>query len=213
MHLSNSYLQTRCSDRNREDNTSGRLKDEELFPRKVFPLWEVVLYPTLVCVTRVRKSGVFLLLSILSMLSILSTFLPSFRLGLHCVCPSMVLPAFFSNNDTVFLFRQFCNLCRQFFCIFGLGFSLSFLSSLAALAVSSPFRTLRATTLFRVQSCVDFLLRQIFPALSLFEFYFGSLLFRRGFFIATSLILFISLWKFVHCSFALPFISFLLRRI
>jgi hypothetical protein len=44
-----------------------------------------------VCVTRVRKSGVFLLLSFLS---ILSTFFPSFRLGLHCVCPSTVLPAF-----------------------------------------------------------------------------------------------------------------------
>ncbi len=32
MHLSNSYLQTRCSDRNREDNASGRLKGEGLFP-------------------------------------------------------------------------------------------------------------------------------------------------------------------------------------
>ena len=31
-HLSNSYLQTRCSCCNREDNTSGRLKGGELFP-------------------------------------------------------------------------------------------------------------------------------------------------------------------------------------
>jgi hypothetical protein len=41
---------------------------------------------------------------------------------------------------------------------------------------------LTATTLFRVHSCVDFLLQQIFPALSLFEFYFGSLLFVVDFF-------------------------------
>jgi hypothetical protein len=60
---------------------------------QVFPLWEVVLCPALVCVTRVRKSGVFLLL-LLSILSIMSTFFPSFHLGLHCVCPSTVLPAF-----------------------------------------------------------------------------------------------------------------------
>ncbi len=58
---------------------------------QVFPLWEVVPVQRWCVVTRVRKSGVFLLLSILS---ILSTFFPSFRLGLHCVCPSTVLPAF-----------------------------------------------------------------------------------------------------------------------
>jgi hypothetical protein len=32
VHLSNSYLQTRWSCYNREDNASGRLKDEEVFP-------------------------------------------------------------------------------------------------------------------------------------------------------------------------------------
>jgi hypothetical protein len=58
---------------------------------QVFPVWEVVLCQALVCVTRVRKSGVFFFLSILS---ILSTFFPSFRLGLHCVCPSTMFPAF-----------------------------------------------------------------------------------------------------------------------
>jgi hypothetical protein len=41
----------------------------------------------------------------------------------------------------LFLLRHFCNLRRQF-CVCGLGTSVSFLSSLAALAVSSPFGTL-----------------------------------------------------------------------
>ena len=46
-----------------------------------------------------------------------------------------------SSYDALLLLRHFCNLRRQF-CVCGLGISVSFLSSLAALAVSSPFGTL-----------------------------------------------------------------------
>ena len=46
-----------------------------------------------------------------------------------------------SSYDALFLLRHFCNLRRQF-CVCGFGTSVSFLSSLAALAVSSPFGTL-----------------------------------------------------------------------
>jgi hypothetical protein len=91
-----------------------------------------------VCVTRVHKSGVFLLLSILS---ILSTLFPSFHLGLYCVCPSTVLLTF----RTTTLYSCFVNfiICSvKFLYFFGLGISVSFLSSLAALAVSPPFGTL-----------------------------------------------------------------------
>jgi hypothetical protein len=79
----------------------------------------------------------FLLLSILS---ILSTFFPSFRLDLYCVCPSTVLPAFRTTTH--------CSCCVNFvictvnFLYFRDRHSLSFLSSLLALAVSSPFGTL-----------------------------------------------------------------------
>jgi hypothetical protein len=93
-------------------------------------------------VTRVRKSRVFFLL--LSILSILSTFFPSFRLGLHFVYPrpSTVLPAFFFEQQSSVLVVSILLFVPSIFCIFGLGISASFLSSLAALAVSSPFGTL-----------------------------------------------------------------------
>jgi hypothetical protein len=58
------------------------------------------------------------------------------------LCVSLHGASSFSNNDALFLLRQFCNLRRQFFVFFGLGISVSFLSSLADLAVSPPFGTL-----------------------------------------------------------------------
>ena len=43
-----------------------------------------------------------------------------FRLGLHCVCSSTVLPAFEQSlYDALFLLRQVCNLRRQFFVFSG----------------------------------------------------------------------------------------------
>ena len=69
-----------------------------------------------------------------------SIFFTFFRLGLHCVCLSTVHPAFEQRRFVTV--ASICNLRRHFFCIFGLGTSVSFLSSLAALAVSSPFGTL-----------------------------------------------------------------------
>ncbi len=83
---------------------------------QVFPLWDVQIWCV---VTRVRKSGVFLLLS--SRL-ILSIFFTSFRLGLYCVCSSTVCPVFEQSlNDDLLLLCQICNLRIQFFCLFGLG--------------------------------------------------------------------------------------------
>ncbi len=69
--------------------------------------------------------------------NILSFFPPgsALRVSLHG-------PSTFSNNDALFLLSQFCNLRRQFLVFFGLGISVSFLSSLAVLALSPPSGTL-----------------------------------------------------------------------
>ncbi len=140
-------------------------------------------------VTRVRKSGVFLLLSILS---ILSTFFPSFRLGLHCVCSSTVFPAFRTTTlCSCWLNKKQCWVNFVICAINFLYFRARYFGLICFEDASHP-QILTSTTLFRIQSSVDFWLHQIFTALSLFEFYFGSLLFLRGFLIVTSLILFIS---------------------
>jgi hypothetical protein len=103
---------------------------------KVFLSGRLFLTHLWCVVTRVRKSGVFLLLS--SRL-ILSIFFTSFLLRLYCVCSSTVCPAFEQSlDDVLLLLRQICNLYRQFLS-FRARSSVSFLSSLAALAVSLPF--------------------------------------------------------------------------
>ncbi len=65
--------------------------DWQVFPSR---RWRLFFRSLWCVVVRVRKSGVFLLLSILLILSI---FFTSFRLGLHCVYPSTVHPTFATN--------------------------------------------------------------------------------------------------------------------
>jgi hypothetical protein len=55
-----------------------------------------------------------------------------------CVPPRCIQP---TNNDTLSLLSQFI-ICAVNFCIFGLGITVSFLSSLEVLVVISPFETL-----------------------------------------------------------------------
>ena len=171
---------------------------------QVFPLWEVVLCPALVCCYQSPQIGcVFVTVNSVNSVNILSFFPPG-----SALCVSLHGASSFSNNDAVFLLRQFCNLCRQFSVFSGSLFRchscllwrlsqwahplehwrwiLALLQAcdlLICFEDTSGPQLLTATTLFRVQSCVDFWLHQIFPALSLCEFYFGSLLFRRGFFL------------------------------
>ena len=75
------------------------------------------------------------------------SFFTSLRVGLYCVFSSVVIPTFGQRRFVTC--TSFCNLRRQFFvtcsvnfCLFGLGFSVSFLYSLAALAGGLPFGTL-----------------------------------------------------------------------
>ena len=106
---------------------------------QVFPLWEVVLRPALVCCDQSPQIGCvfFVTVNSVNSVNVLSFFPPG-----SALCVSLHGASSFSNNDSLFLLRQFCNLHRQFFVIFGLGISVSFLSSLEALAVSPPFGTL-----------------------------------------------------------------------
>jgi hypothetical protein len=68
---------------------------------QVFPSrgWRLFIHSLWCVVARVRKSGVFLLLSILSILSI---FFTPFRLGLYCVHPSTVVPTFKQRRFSMF---------------------------------------------------------------------------------------------------------------
>jgi hypothetical protein len=176
---------------------------------QVFPLWEVVLCPTLVCCYQSPQIGcVFCYCQFCQFCQ--HSFLLSVWVCIVCVPPRCF--QLFEQRRFI-LVVQFCNLCRQFFVFSGSVFRchscllwrllqwvhplehwrwiLALLQAcdlLICFEDTSGPQLLTTTTLFRVQSCVDFWLQQIFPALSLCEFHFGSLLFLRGFFIAASLI-------------------------
>ncbi len=77
---------------------------------QVFPLWEVVLHPVLVCCYQSPQIGcVFVTVN-----SVNSVNIPSFPSG-TVLCVSLHGASSFSNNEAFFFLRQFCDLCRQFF--------------------------------------------------------------------------------------------------
>jgi hypothetical protein len=80
-----------------------------------------------VCYQSPQIGCVFVAVNSINSVNILSLFPPG-----SVLCVSLHGASRFSNNDALFLLCQFCNLRRQFFCIFGLGISVSFLSSLEA---------------------------------------------------------------------------------
>ena len=99
---------------------------------------KVVLSLALVCCYQSPQIGcVFVTVNSVNSVNILSFFPPG-----SALCVSLHGASSLTNNDALLLLRQFVICAVFFFCIFGLGTSVSFLSSLAALAVSSPFGTL-----------------------------------------------------------------------